>query len=110
MADWTMKSGDRLPSIRATLSSNGAPVDLTLASGVSFIMRMIGASLPTVNTPAVVVDPASGLVRYDWAINDTSVPGQYQAEWEVTWPDGKLQTFPTLTYHSVDILDDLDSD
>lgn len=107
-ADFTVKAHDRLPSIQATLSSAGAPVNLTTASAVSFIMRPVKGNTVKINAPAVVVSATDGVVRYDWTSADTDTPGQYQAEWEVTWSGGKQQTFPTLTYHTVDVLADLD--
>lgn len=112
MADWTMKAHDRLPSIQAALTTGPTtapvPVNLTTATSVDFIMRVTAGGSTKVNAPAVIADATGGVVRYDWLAADTDTPGQYQAEWEVTWADGKQQTFPTLTYHSVEILADLD--
>lgn len=108
MADFTIKSHDRLPSIQAALTSSGEPVDLTTATSVDFIMRAESGGTVKVNSPAVIVDAGEGVVRYDWDAADTDSPGPYQAEWEVTWPGGKQQTFPTLTYHTVAVLADLD--
>lgn len=110
MADFTLKAHDRLPSIRATFTTAGAAVDLTTATTVTFIMKVkTGGAAAKVNAPATVVDPTSGIVRYDWAAGDTDTPGDYQAEWQVTWSSGQKQTFPTLTYHSISILADLDN-
>src|SRR4051812_42228077 len=102
-ADWSLKAHDTLPSIQATLSA-----DLTTATGVNFIMRPVAGGPVKVNAAAVIVTPATGIVRYDWIPADTDTAGSYQAEWQVTWAGGKRQTFPTLTYHTVDVLADLD--
>lgn len=103
-----MKANDRLPAIQATLSVGGQPVNLTTATGVKFIMRATGGGTVKVNAAAVIVTPTAGVVRYDWIAADTATPGSYQAEWQVTWPDAKPQTFPTASYHTVDVLADLD--
>lgn len=104
MADFTLKAHDRLPSIQATLSA-----DLTTATGVKFIMKATQGNTVKVNAAATIVSAASGVVRYDWLAVDTDTPGSYQAEWQVTWTGGKAQTFPTTSYHTVDVLADLDN-
>lgn len=110
MADFAIKAHDRLPSIQATLSTAGAPVDLTAATAVTFIMRPAAGGTVKVDAAATIVSAASGVVRYDWVAADTNTPGSYQAEWEVVWTGGRKQTFPTLTYHTVDVLADLDGE
>lgn len=107
-ADFSIKSHDLLPPIQAALLSDAVPVDLTTALSVKFIMKLNGGTTTKINSAAVVVDAINGLVRYDWKSSDTDTPGNYQAEWEVTWPGPKKQTFPTLTYHSIAVLADLD--
>lgn len=108
MADFSIKTFDRLPSIQATLSSAGQPIDLTNATTVTFIMRPAGGGTPKVNAAATVVTPTAGVVRYDWTALDTNTAGSYQAEWQITWNTGKKQTVPTLSYHTIDVLADLD--
>lgn len=111
-ADFTMKANDLLPTIQAVLTNSGGAVNLTGAT-VKFIMRGADATFtptsgqPKINTAAVIADATNGVVRYDWVIGDTATPGNYVAEWQVTI-GGKPETFPTLTYHSITIVADLD--
>jgi len=107
-SDFTLKANDRLPSIQATLTTAGVPVDLTGATGVNFIMKAAQGNTIKVNAAAAIVTATTGVVRYDWLAIDTATPGEYIAEWQVTWSGGKKQSFPTLTYHSISILADLD--
>lgn len=112
MSDYVLKANDTLPVVGATLTyAGGGVVDLTGAT-VTFIMRKKGGPLPPkVDKPAEVVDATAGTVRYVWVPADTNQPGEYDAEWEVVFPNnGGKQTFPTLTYHTVKILADLDED
>lgn len=107
MADFIIKAHDTLPSVSAALSTGGAPLDLTSASAVEFVMRLVGGAVK-VTAPATVTDSLGGAVRYDWVPADTSAPGEYQAEWQVTWASGGVQTFPTATYHTITVVPDLD--
>lgn len=109
MADYSIKAHDRAPSIQATLSVGGSPLDLSPSgTAVKFIMAPSPGGSPAVNAAAVIVDATHGIVRYDWAAGDTAKAGNYEAEWQVTWADGREQTFPTLGYHAIAILADLD--
>lgn len=91
-----IKVGDRLPAFAVTLQANGAALPLTGAVAVRFRFRLEDAPVSaTVDRAAVIVTPASGAVRYDWAIGDTATPGVYVSEWEVEWSEGKKQTFPS---------------
>jgi hypothetical protein len=110
MVDFSIKRRDRVPSISATLTdSQGAPVDLTSAT-VKFIMSLSpGGGTPTLNVAAILVSAPAGAVRYDWAVGDTAASGSYVAEWEVTYSNGKKQTFPSVGYNTISIGDDLDN-
>ncbi len=118
MADFTIKAFDTLPVIEATLGYATPAVQADLddladalanpATVVSFIMRKTGDPAPKVNAPAEVVDAPARRVRYLWTATNTDTPGTYQAEWEVVFPDASVRTFPTGSYHSIDILADLD--
>lgn len=100
MERFTIKRGDTSPSIVFDLISDGAAVDLTNAA-VKFIMA------GKVSAVAAIEDPVAGTVRYDWQAADTAVPGVFNAEFEVTYPGGKVETFPNAEYIQVEILADL---
>jgi hypothetical protein len=82
--------GDRSPSITETITIDGIPVDLT-GSTVQFKMRPVGSTTLKVNSPATVVTPAAGTVRYDWAAVDVDTADQYVVWWDVT-TGGKVQS------------------
>lgn len=110
MADFNIKRHDRLPSFKVALTSNGAPLDLTNATGVHFIMKSAATGgAVKVNAVGVIENAAGGVVRYDWVAADTDTAGSYNAEWEIHWPGGKDQTAPTANYHTIDVLADLDN-
>lgn len=111
MGELSLKAHDRLPAVEATLGfAGGFAADLSAALTVHFIMKSRTApGAPKVNAVATIVDRPTGSVRYDWAAGDTDTPGVYNAEWQVTYNDGRKRTFPTLSYHTITILSDLDN-
>jgi hypothetical protein len=113
MPEFSIRQNDLLDPIRSVLKdANGAIVDLTLATGVKFQMSVLNADgtlgASKVNAAATIDSPATaGAVRYNWAVGDTDTAGNFAATWQVTWPSGKPQTFPTVTNQTVLIAPDL---
>lgn len=102
-----VKQNDTSPAILATLQdANGTAIDVTGAS-VRFHMRSIGGTSTVVDAAATIVTAASGIVRYDWDAADTASIGSYQAEFEVTYADASVETFPNDGYIRVEIKDDI---
>lgn len=86
---------DTAPPIQATLKAGtpAAAVDLTGAS-VQFHMKD-AAGVVKVDAAASITDATAGEVEYAWQVGDTDTAGRFQAEWEVTFPDATVRTFPT---------------
>jgi 5-hydroxyisourate hydrolase-like protein (transthyretin family) len=102
-----IKQNDTSPAMLATLqNASGTAIDLTGAS-VRFHMRTVNGSASVVSAAATIVTAASGIVRYSWAAGDTATVGTYQAEFQVTYADATIETFPNDSYISVQIVDDI---
>ena len=102
-----IKENDTTPSLRASLlNGSGDPVDL-LGTTVRFYMRLMGSNSTTIDASASVISEANGIVQYDWVAGDTADVGSYQAEFEVTYSDGNIETFPNANYIGVEIIDDI---
>lgn len=98
-----LKRGDTLPALVCTLTDDGAPVDLTTATTIRVLLRR-GSTL-TVNR--VVTGTNQGLITMPWETGDTTAAGTLRGEVQVTWPDGRVRTFPPTDVFLVVIADDL---
>ena len=106
MYDVTLKRGDTRHAIRAVLKdATGSPVDLTDCS-VSFHMAPLLRPV-TISRAAHIENADAGEVWVVWVPGETDVSGIYQAEFKVTWPDGRKETFPNSGYISINIIRDL---
>jgi hypothetical protein len=86
-----IKQGDTSPSV--TFSLSPGTVNLAGAS-VVFNMRLKKGALKISRGTAEIVTPSPPVVRYNWSANDTNTPGLYEAEFEVTYANGKIESFP----------------
>jgi lysophospholipase L1-like esterase len=103
-----LKRNDTKDTISYILSNqDGSAVNLTGAS-VRFVMGT-NKTLIT-NSPATVVDAVTGEVEYQLTDADTLVAGTHKAEFEVTFSDGKIKTFPNKGYILVTIQANVDKD
>lgn len=103
-----LKKGDTSPSIQATLTDgDGATIDLTGAT-VVFNMADEDGTLVVDGGSCNIdnnTDPAQ--VSYDWAADDTDTAGYFTAEFEVTYSDTSVETFPNKGFIGVHIHADL---
>lgn len=113
---FTIKVGDTLPALQATLSTELGPVDLTTATAVWLVLsQKVAATLTEAATTtlvfrkagSVVGDPTNGQVKYAWADGDTDTAGRYIAEFEINFGSA-VWTFPTVGTIPITILEDND--
>tara|TARA_R100000654_G_scaffold1381_2_gene5046 strand:+ start:20054 stop:20377 length:324 start_codon:yes stop_codon:yes gene_type:complete len=104
---FNIKQNDTSPQIAATLKDgSGNARDITGAS-VRFHMRRIGAASASVTSDATILVASAGTVKYAWQTGDTSTAGSFQAEFQVTFADGGIETFPNDGSIAIDITPEL---
>lgn len=105
--EFWLKKGDRTPPIIAQATDDdGVPIDLSGATGITFVMRLPSSNTLKVDAAGALHDGPNGKLRYDWASNDTDTPNDYYAEFEYTLSN-KQGTVPNDGYIAVHIVDDL---
>jgi hypothetical protein len=109
MAVHKLKRNDTAPAFSSVLSdAAGDPVSLSGAS-VLFKMRSEADGTLKINGVATITDAAGGAVTYQQSATDVDEAGIFLAEWQVTYADARIQTFPTVGQNRVVIYGDLDT-
>ena len=102
--------GDTAPPITYRFQSDDSPVDLSSVQDIRFIMEdnyesnIVESDL---NGDVSIVDSALGKVEYSLSSADTEDSGQFYAEWEVTYSDGTIETFPSDDTIDIHIMEQL---
>lgn len=102
-----LKQGDTLPVQSFTIvdPNTNQVLDLT---GTSVYFHVGDFTLgDIVDSLATIVNASRGQVSYTWQVADTAIIGTFVSEWEVVYPGGMSQTFPTNSYDTVVISSDL---
>jgi len=90
---FNIKQNDTSPSLQATLKdAQLVPVDIT-AAAVKFHMKSLDGVVK-INETMTITDAENGVVQYDWQVGDTDTVGAYYVEFEVTYADASIETFP----------------
>lgn len=98
---FSIKQNDTSPSIRANiLDYEGNPVNITGGS-VRLHMKEIGGDGSLIVKNMAILDAANGLVQYDWVTGDTTEVANYNAEIQVTYADGEIETYPNAGYFTI---------
>lgn len=105
---FNIKKGDTEPSLEAVLrDSQRQPRDLSNADEVRFHMKHVSTQDVTVDASAAIMTASEGRVVYDWSAGDTDLAGRHEAEFEVTYDGGDVETFPNSGSIEVYVDEDL---
>lgn len=105
MATFELKSGDRKYALKYRLSDYEEGSAILDGATVQFQM-MNAAGVTIVDSAGVVLDD-DGIVGYAWAEADTSTPGNYRAEFKITYSDGLVQHYPSSGFIGVSVSADV---
>tara|TARA_R110000796_G_scaffold197368_1_gene313717 strand:- start:183 stop:503 length:321 start_codon:yes stop_codon:yes gene_type:complete len=90
---FTIKQNDTSPSLKANLTdSDLTPIALTGAT-VKLHMKSI-TGVVKVDSSMIIIDAANGVIQYNWSSGNTDTVGTYYVEFQVTYSDGSIETFP----------------
>ena len=107
MSDFYIKQNDTSPAIKVTCrDSDNNPIVVTGAT-VRFHMRLKSDGTVKVDDAGSVISGTDGTIQYAWSAGDTDTAGLYEAEFELTYTDTTIETFPNDGYISVTVTDDI---
>lgn len=106
MDKFYLKRGDTSPALVFVLEP---PSTVLSGATVVFNMRNRSTSVVAVSRAAAVIVTATGTptVRYDWAAGDTATAGAYDGEFEITYSDLSVETFPNASNITIVIAGDI---
>lgn len=108
LMDFTIKRNDTRPAIRGRLKyEDGSTAPIGINDTVRFKMRRQETAVADVDALATVLDGEQGIVEYAWLPADTDTAGEYFGEFEVTYSDGRVQTFPNKSHIRIHIIKDI---
>jgi hypothetical protein len=90
---FNIKQNDTSPSLQATLKDSAlSPINLNGATVVLHMKSLEGVI--KVDAAMTIVESLNGIIKYDWQTGDTDTVGTYYVEFEVTYADASIETFP----------------
>lgn len=103
-----IKQNDDTPTLDVALQDDrGRPTDIASAT-IVFHMRNAADDTVKINGGTVTILSATrGEVRYSWSAANTDTAGNFEAEFQVTFSGGGVETFPNDGYITVIITDDV---
>ena len=99
------KQNDTKP-LEAILEDENGAVNLD-SSTIVFNMWDENKTLKVNRASVTIVSATQGRVKYSFDPADTDTAGTYQGEFEVTFSDSTVTTFPNDSYIPIRIVDDI---
>lgn len=81
-------------------------VDLTNATQAKMLAKNTGTG-STISSILAFTSRLTGVLTWTPIAGDTASPGTYQAEVEITWSDGGIETYPNDGYFTISIVADV---
>ncbi len=106
MDTFYIKRNDTSPIFRGILKDGDDNVVDVTGAAIRFHM-FDQAGVSKVDAAAVINSGTAGDVQYEWSVGDTDTAGFYDAEFEVTYSGGRIETFPNNSFERVHIGKDL---
>lgn len=110
--DFHLKQGDTRPYIRGSVTDQtGALIPLATATIEFHLADRDGNPITLAGTASVVEPPEDGEnIQFAWAAGDTDeLEGLYDAEFEIHYADGGIETFPNARNLRIAITADLEA-
>ena len=103
-----LKQNDTADYIERTLrNAFGVPVNLTGATLVFSMRVKPGGAAKISGAAATLVDAPAGRVRYSFTSSDSDTADEYEGEFQATFSNGDVQTFPNDGHIPIIITDDI---
>lgn len=104
---YNIKQNDTSPSLSVQLLDGAQQIiDLSGASA-KFFMKIAGSTTIAVDAPAVITNASEGRVEYEWSAGDTAIAANYQGEFQITFINGTVETFPNNKYITIRVLPEI---
>jgi len=105
-ADFVIRQDDTAPRMIGDLvDGQGTPVDVT---GATVHLHLHGLTVEgDMDLTAAVDEETPGRVYHDWVAGDTDVAGIYAGEWQVTYTNAQIETFPNAGWFLVEVREQL---
>lgn len=107
-ASFYIKQNYTAPTIEAVLTdSNGRVKSMADASTVKFHMKSEQGTILVEDGVGSVKNALKGIVAYQWQSGDTSNTGIHNAEFQIEYNNGQIETFPNTGYIRVIVKDEI---